>query len=193
MLPTLLLASACRTQFVSTSTPTISLPQNAQSSPTLSLPTQTKSIRTQTFSPVPSQAPDLMQITVYFTDSNRYAAGNPPFEVGVNRTVSGDQLLPLAVLQEFFKGPTQPEQSQGLIAVTSGFTGVQAVNVINGAAHVYLTGSCNSQGATYTIAQPIMTNLLQFDNIQYVKIYDTQGQTEQPYGPNNSIPFCLEP
>jgi len=48
-------------------------------------------------------------------------------------------------------------------------------------------------GATYTIAQPLMKNLRQFPDIDYVKIYDAEGQTGQPEGLSDSIPFCLEP
>ena len=60
-------------------------------------------------------------------------------------------------------------------------------------AHVYLVGECASLGATYTVGQPILANLLQFDAIQTVKIYDAYGATGNPDGPGHSIPFCLEP
>jgi hypothetical protein len=38
-----------------------------------------------------------------------------------------------------------------------------------------------------------MKNLLQFEEIDYVKIYDAEGETEVPEGRSSSIPFCLEP
>ena len=132
-------------------------------------------------------------ITVYFTDSNRFALGTPPFEVGVSRTVSSSARLPEAVLAEFFKGPTAAEKAQGLEAVLSGFTGFSQLQIESGVAYLYLTGTCRSNGATYTIAQSLMKNLLQFPEIQWVKIFDQDGSTEDPDGLTNSIPFCLEP
>jgi hypothetical protein len=60
-------------------------------------------------------------------------------------------------------------------------------------AHVYLTGQCNSGGSTYTIGNLIFANLSQFPEIQWIKIYDENGETEVPEGQSSSIPFCLEP
>lgn len=140
-----------------------------------------------------SVSPPPIQITVYFTDRARFAAGTPPFEVGVSRMVPALANPPEAVLTEFFAGPTPEEQAQGLEAITSGFTGYSALQIQDGIARVYLTGTCASNGATYTIAQPIMASLLQFPTIQSVKIYDASGTTEQPDGPVSSIPVCLEP
>jgi hypothetical protein len=132
-------------------------------------------------------------VTVYFTDNNRYAVGEAPYEVGVTREALASQFHPEVVLEEFFLGPTLEEQDQGLIAVTSGSTGFRSLVVQDSVAHVYLDGTCNSGGATYTIAQPLMMNLKQFDIIEYVKIYDEKGETEVPEGLSDSIPFCLEP
>ena len=63
----------------------------------------------------------------------------------------------------------------------------------DGVARVYLKGQCNSQGATYTIGNILNVNLKQFSNIQFVKIYDQNGNTEVPDGNQDSIPACLEP
>ena len=63
----------------------------------------------------------------------------------------------------------------------------------DGIARVYLKGQCNSQGATYTIANVLRVNLKQFSYIQFVKIYDQNGNTEVPDGNQDSIPACLEP
>jgi len=137
--------------------------------------------------------PAQIEIAVYFTDSNRYSTGTPPFEVAVTRYVPPTSNLPEAVLTEFFRGPTDQERAQGLELITSGFTGFSSLRIEDGVAHLYLTGPCASRGATYTIAQPLLANLLPFDEIDFVKIYDSNGETEQPTGPTNSIPFCLEP
>ena len=141
---------------------------------------------------VVSQAP-MISVTVFFTDVGRYSDGTPPFEAPVTRLVEANQYLPEAVLREFFRGPSAEEKAAGLELVASGFTGFQSLTIVDGIARVYLTGSCHSNGATYTVAAPIMANLLQFPEIIYVKIYDAEGNTEQPEGPVNSIPFCLEP
>jgi hypothetical protein len=71
------------------------------------------------------------------------------------------------VLAEFFRGLTEEEWALGLEQVTSSITRFSSLVIEDGIARVYLTGSCRSNGATYTIAQPIIANL--------------------------SIPFCREP
>lgn len=158
-------------------------------SPTLA-PTAAPTVKP---SPAATATPATVKVTVYFTDRKSYNTGTPPFEVGVERTVPAGANLPEAVLAEFFKGPTAAEQAKGLEKVASGFTGFRAVKVQGGIARVYLSGPCQSHGATYTIAQPIIKNLLQFPEIKYVKIYDADGTTEEPDGATNSIPVCLEP
>lgn len=142
---------------------------------------------------IPSPGPTTVEATVYFTDSARYARAEPPYETAVTRTVPGDDYLPAAVLTQFFQGPTEAEQARDLEAITSGFTGFSRLTVTGGVAHVYLEGPCASRGATYTVAQPIIKNLLQFSEIQTVKIYDAEATTSNPDGPEHSIPFCLEP
>jgi hypothetical protein len=161
--------------------------------PTLAPQPPTSAVAPNT-EPVPASAiPELIPITVYFTDSARYAVGTPPFEAAVTRTIPTTDDLAAAVLDEFFLGPTPEEQARGLERIASGFTGYRDLVIEDGIAHVYLAGPCTSHGATYTIAQPLMANLLQLPNIEYVKIYDEEGTTEVPDGPSNSIPFCLEP
>ena len=136
---------------------------------------------------------EMARIIVYFTDFKRFEKGEEPYEVGVLRNVLAGANLPGAVLTEYFKGPTAAERQRGLTAITSGFTGFSKLTMNKGIARVYLTGTCASNGAAYTVAQPIMKNLLQFKEIKYVKIYDAEGKTEEPEGQVNSIPFCLEP
>ena len=72
-------------------------------------------------------------------------------------------------------------------------TGYSRLELANGIARVYLTGQCDGKGSTFTIAQPIRDSLKQFSSIQFVKIYDQNGNTEQPDGNTDSIPACLEP
>jgi hypothetical protein len=85
------------------------------------------------------------------------------------------------------------EAVQGLATILSGCTGFSSLTIENGIARVYLEGPCTSGGSTYTIAGPIMKTLLKFEEIDYLKLYDAQGVTEEPSGPSNSIPFVLEP
>lgn len=142
---------------------------------------------------LPPTEPATVEVTVFFTDGKRYAAGTPPFEAAVTRRAPAGADLPRAVLEEFFKGPTEEERALGVEWITSGFTGFRELIVREGVARVYLIGPCRSNGAVYTIAAPLIANLTQFAEIRYVKIYDEEGTTEQPDGPGNSIPFCLEP
>jgi hypothetical protein len=135
----------------------------------------------------------MMTITVYFTDQNAYLAATPPYEVGVTRTVPFSYGIARTVLTEFFNGPTPAEAASGLVLITSGATGFSNVTIHDTIARVYLTGNCNSQGATYTIANPLYANMIQFSTVSYVKIYDQNGNTQQPSGYTNSIPACLEP
>ncbi len=138
-------------------------------------------------------APGLVQVTVYFTDRSLIGTGTPPFEVAVSRSVPATANLPEAVLAEYFRGPTPEERARGLEAITSGFTGFNSLEVQDSVAHVRLAGPCAGNGASYTIAAPLLRNLRQFPEIVAVKIYDAEGVTEQPDGETTSIPPCLEP
>lgn len=140
--------------------------------------------------PVP---PATVTLTIYFTDVARYQVGTEPYETGVTRTLAPPASLPEAVLTQLFIGPTEAEKAQGLTVILSGTTGFNNLSIENGIARVYLTGTCTSQGATYTIANLIYANLKQFPEIQWIKIYDQNNETETPDGPSSSIPFCLEP
>jgi hypothetical protein len=132
-------------------------------------------------------------LTVYFTNMPRYQVGTEPYETAVERVVPAPVSLPQAVLEQLFLGPTEAEKALGLNVVLSGTTGFSNLSIEDGIARVYLTGECASKGATYTIANLIEANLRQFPEIQWVKIYDQNNETETPDGQSGSIPFCLEP
>ena len=138
-------------------------------------------------------SPEMVTLTIYFTDTARYQVGTEPYETAVTRNVPAPASLPEAVLTQLFLGPTDAEKVQGLAVVLSGTTGFSKLTIENGIARVYLTGTCASQGATYTIANLIFANLEQFPEIQWIKIYDQNNETETPDGQSGSIPFCLEP
>jgi hypothetical protein len=137
--------------------------------------------------------PQPVTVTVYFTNINRYAVGTEPYEDPVMRTVAMNNSLPQTVLVQLFLGPTPAEMALGLDVVLSGTTGFSKLVIEAGIARVYLTGKCNSGGATYTISNLIFANLAQFPGIRWIKIYDENGETETPDGQSSSIPFCLEP
>lgn len=134
-----------------------------------------------------------MQIDVYFTDNNRLIAGQLPYEVAVQRMVPTSKNIINAVLDEFFQGPSDVERNQGLAVISNGFTGYSRVEFANGGLHVYLAGSCQSNGTLYNITRPLMLSLKQFPEIQFVKIYDQFGHTREPAARLDSIPACLDP
>jgi hypothetical protein len=132
-------------------------------------------------------------ITVYFMNVARFQVGTEPYEQAVTRVVLVPDSLPREVLTQLFMGPTPAEIAAGLQVVLSGTTGFNNFTLDNGVARLYLTGTCNSNGSTYTIANLVAANLAQFPEIQWIKIYDENGQTETPDGQSGSIPVCLEP
>jgi CTP:molybdopterin cytidylyltransferase MocA len=96
-------------------------------------------------------------------------------------------------LTALFAGPTDFDTPAGLIFVNSDASGFTGLSIRNGIARVRLTGGCASGGSTFTIANEIMPTLKQFPTVDFVKIFDPQGPTEQPTGRVDSIPTCLEP
>jgi hypothetical protein len=140
-----------------------------------------------------SDATGTVEIKVYFENEQLFLEGQPPFEEAVTRRVFAGENLPEAALNAYFQGPTLEEQVNGLVLLTSGFSGWQKLNIVDGVAHLYMTGDCFTNGAMYTIYSPILRTLTQFEGIRYLKMYDTNGQTTYPEGNENSAPACLEP
>lgn len=183
--------AGCRVQILPTPTPT-STPTSTPTATPTATPTPTAT-HTPTPTATPTPTPELVEITVYFTDSDRFARTTPPYELPVSRSVDASADLPEAVMAAYFEGPTEEERERGLQLIASGFTGFSSLTIEDGIARIYLTGHCQSPGGAYTVAQPVQRNLLQFPEVQYVKIYDEHGNTALPEGRGNSIPFCLEP
>jgi hypothetical protein len=130
---------------------------------------------------------------IYFVDSPAFAIGVEPYVRAVLRPV-----LPPSVarrsLEWLFAGPTPAELSGGLNFVSSDATGFSSITIgSNRVARVRLTGGANSQGSTLTIAAEIFPTLRQFQSVDWVKIYDPNGQTQVPNGQSDSIPAGLEP
>jgi hypothetical protein len=133
------------------------------------------------------------KINVYFTDNKKLIAGQLPYEVAVSRFALSSKDRVTAVLDEFFKGPSDVERNKGLTSVLNGFTGYNRLVFANGGVHVYLAGNCQSNGTLYNIARLLMANIKQFPEIQFVKVYDQLGHTRQPSARVDSIPACFDP
>lgn len=127
-------------------------------------------------------------------DKARYEAGTPPFDVTGYRYVASNLDFAKFILDEYFKGPGYTEYyTYKWRALFNGFSGYSKLEVRDGGAFVYLKGACDRMGQTYTIADLLMLNLKQIENIGYVKIFDSNGATEFPGGAVDSIPVCLKP
>jgi hypothetical protein len=107
------------------------------------------------------------------------------------------QVLPLTpatgVMDRLFAGPTEEEKAQGLEFVASEATGYTGLTISQRIARVRLTGGCDAHGSTISIAGEVFPALKQFSTVDWVKIYDPQGNTESPAGNVDSIPVGLEP
>lgn len=182
-------------------TPTLTRTPTVTRTPTFtrtSTPTRTATLtRTPSRTPtatrtrLPTATPAYTLINVYFANRVRYEANTPPIEVAGKRWVPSN-ILPQSALNEYFKGPGSTERYYyGWIGIYNGFSGYSKLEIANGVANVYLTGTCTSEGKDFNIADLIRLNLKQFPAVQYVKIYDQTGQTQNPTGQSDSEPLCL--
>jgi len=131
---------------------------------------------------------------VYFVDWQALVDGDPSYVVPVGRKVpKGGRAK--AALQRLYAGPTEAELDRGLRFLPSRTRGFRDLWVNHrGVARVTVRGPCNSGGAAEgTVASQIMPTLRSRPAIDWVKIYDRTGYTEQPWGLRDSIPGCLEP
>jgi hypothetical protein len=158
-------------------------------------PTRTSTpTRTPTNTPRPTVTPLYVRINLYFVSKFRYENDLPPFERAGVRYVRSNNVYG-SLLDEYFKGPGATERfSYGWINLTNGFTDYSRFELTEGGvAHIYLEGTCDRAGATYTIADLLIQNFKQFPEVQFVKIYDENGDTQSPTGFVDSIPACLQP
>lgn len=174
----------CLSQFFTpTITPTRTPTPTRTSTPTRT-PTQTRR---------PSATPQYTRVNVYFVSRYRLVNNLPPFERAGVRWARTDNILG-TVLDEYFKGPGSTERySFGWIGIYNGFTGYSRIAVVNGIARIYLTGRCEASDSPYNIADILSYNLKQFPEIEFVKIYDQNGITKDPFGVSDSVPMCLGP
>ena len=133
-----------------------------------------------------------VQTKIFFVDSHRFALGQTPYVQAVLRPVIAPNVGARS-LDWLFAGPTPAELAGGLAFVSSDATGFSSLTISNRIARVRLLGGANSHGSTLTIANEIVPLLKQFPTVSWVKIYDSNGQTETPSGQSDSIPAGLEP
>jgi murein DD-endopeptidase MepM/ murein hydrolase activator NlpD len=178
-----------------TPTPTIT-PSRTRTPTSTQTPTRTPTVTrtpTPTRTRIPTATPAYKLIKVYFVNKFRYENNLPPFEVNGVRWAHSN-MLPQSALNEYFKGPGSTERfTYGWIALYNGFTGYSKLEIRDGVAHVFLTGTCTSEGRDFSIANLLMSTLKQFPEIQFVKVYDENGNTQDPDGLSDSIPACLQP
>jgi hypothetical protein len=129
---------------------------------------------------------------VWLVDREAVVSGDEPYVVPRQRTVPSVSPA-TGVLHALFAGPLPQERAAGLRLVRSRAWGFDDLRIADGIARVRLTRACGSGGSTVTVASEIAPTLRQFPTVDWVKIYAPGGQTQEPAGPIDSVPVCLEP
>ena len=133
-----------------------------------------------------------VQRKVFFFNRDNFVNNVDPFFTARLRPVRPDSPA-IGVMDRLFAGPLASEKADGLQLLRSHAKGFADLVIANGVARVRLTGGCNSDGSTVTIAGEVIPTLRQFSSVDWVKILAPAGSTEQPTGNTDSIPACLEP
>ena len=129
---------------------------------------------------------------VFFLNRDNFVDNIDPFFTPVLRPVRPNAPA-TGVMDRLFAGPLAGERADGLRLLRSHARGFADLVIADGVARVRLTGGCNSDGSTVTVAGEIMPTLRQFASVDWVKIFDPAGNTGDPTGNTDSIPACLEP
>jgi hypothetical protein len=129
---------------------------------------------------------------VFFFHRDNFVDNVEPFFIPVLRPVRPSSPA-TGVMDRLFAGPLAAEQADGLRLLRSHATGYADLVIADGVARVRLTGGCNSDGSTVTVAREVMPTLRQFASVEWVKILDPAGNTGDPTGNSDSMPACLEP
>lgn len=129
---------------------------------------------------------------VWFFHRDRFVDNREPFFVPVLRPV-----LPgtpaTGVMDRLFAGPLAGERARGLRLLRSRARGYDDLTVRSGVADLRLVGGCDSGGSTVTIAGEILPSLRRLAGVDRVVLRDPDGTTQDPDGPGDSTPACLEP
>lgn len=133
-----------------------------------------------------------VQRKVWFFHRDRFVDNREPFFVPVLRPV-----LPgtpaTGVMDRLFAGPLAGERARGLRLLRSRARGYDDLTVRSGVADLRLVGGCDSGGSTVTIAGEILPSLRRLAGVDRVVLRDPDGTTQDPDGPGDSTPACLEP
>ena len=134
------------------------------------------------------------KVKVFFADKKAIADGGSTILQAVTRKVPRGERA-RGAMQRLYAGPTGRERGQGLRFIASGTTGFRDLRINRwGVARVTLKGPCDSGGsALVTVADEVISTLRSRPAVDFVKIYDRNGVTEEPTGRTDSIPYCLEP
>ncbi len=131
------------------------------------------------------------EVQVWFVDQGAIQSGDDPW-VQVARKV-GQESRERNAAWALLKGPTPEERERGLRLIDNGFTGFEQFAIEDGVARIHLRGTCRNEGGTITVFDHLRRTLVAFPTIRAVKVYDAEGRTQDPNGPSDSRPACLEP
>lgn len=133
------------------------------------------------------------RVKTFMFDQERFADATEPYFRPVWRSVPRPAVA-RGALHRVYAGPTQGEKARDLRLLRSGSKGFKKLSINHRkVARMHLKGGCNAGGPTVTVAGHIIPTLKQFRTVRWVKIYDPQGNTTQPWGRTDSIPECLNP
>ncbi len=121
-------------------------------------------------------------VQVYFLDD---ASG----EIKAIEREVGAKAPPRNAVAAMFRGPT--EEEAGLSVVKNGAEGFQNLKIAEGVATLQLRGSCEPASGV-SVHDLIRATLLQFEQIEHVKLLGPDGETKDANAMDSS-PSCLEP
>lgn len=132
-----------------------------------------------------------VDVELHYLDAKKLEAGEDPW-VAVERKAAARNPLKNAVWH-LFKGPNEEEKAKGLTFVKSGAEGFEDFKLVDKTVEIKLRGGCDAKGSTTTVYDHLARTLKAFPEVDHVKVYGPDGQTNEPDGTGDSRPACLEP
>jgi spore germination protein GerM len=130
------------------------------------------------------------EIKVFFLDREVMEAGGEDYLVAVDRFV-GAKTPHRHAIYHVFKGPDDDEEGKGLSAVRNGAKGFKDLKIADGVATLKLRDGCEPAEGKVSVYDLIHKTLTSFDDVQFVKLLDPEGNTTTPDGKSDSKPACL--